>query len=498
MTPMLALISFDAVSRPLLDRMIAQGRLPNCAALLRRGKTYAMESTPLHASVYRSLYTGLSVSTHGVYYPLQWRASEQRVTPTDPLDPVHSIFARLDRAGRRILVIDPPECGSFTPRSGVAVCGWQFTARFVLPQWYSSTRIARWLKNQFGTPRRCDEVFGRPSIRRLRAMHDILQSAPGRLADATIACLKEGEVDFLWVTFVAAHVAGHQLWRESLDSTPDSGREPEILTGIYEKADDALGRMLAAFPPQTDVIVFSPNGMGPETSRADFLPAMLARVMAGHARQRPATPPGDRLWRLRAVTPTTLRGLVADAMPDQLAVRLTAYLENAGTDRTTTRAFALPSDGAGFIRLNVKGRERHGIVDPRDADKLLDEIAAGLATFVEPSGEHMITSMVRSSDLAGPGPRSLSLPDLVVLWSHTPAAALRIVTSPRFGEVLRDGVGSGRSGNHCDGAWACVVPGGPRELAPDVGPVRAVDLASTVCAVMGVPREDLLGRPLLR
>jgi predicted AlkP superfamily phosphohydrolase/phosphomutase len=498
MTPMLALISFDAVSRPLLDRMIAQGRLPNCAMLLRRGRTYAMEPTPLHASVYRSLYTGLSVSTHGVYYPLQWRASEQRVRPADPLDPEGSIFARLGSAGRRILVIDPPECGRFTPRAGIAACGWQFTARFVLPQWYSSARIARLLGNQFGTPTRCDEVFGRPSMRRLRAMHKVLQSAPRRLADATIACLKDGEVDFLWATFVAAHIAGHQLWRESLDSPPDPRREPEVLAGIYEEVDDALGRMLAAFPPQTDVIVFSPNGMGPETSRADFLPAMLARVMNGHVRKRTAASPGSRLWRLRAVTPTALRGLVADAMPDHLAVRLTAHLENAGADRTTTRAFALPSDGAGFIRLNLKGRERHGIVEPRDADELLDEIAAGLATFVEPSGESMITSMIRSSGLDGPGPRSLSLPDLVVRWSHTPEAALRIVTSPRFGEVRRDGVGSGRSGNHCDGAWVCVVPGGPRDLAPDVGTVRAIDLASTVCAVMGVPREDLPGRPLLR
>src|SRR5262249_16824593 len=57
-TPMLALISFDAVARPLFDRMIAQGRLPNCALLMRNGRTYSMETTPFHASVYRSLYTG--------------------------------------------------------------------------------------------------------------------------------------------------------------------------------------------------------------------------------------------------------------------------------------------------------------------------------------------------------------------------------------------------------------------------------------------------------
>ena len=492
---MLALISFDAVARPLFDRMITQGRLPNCALLMRNGKTYSMETTPFHASVYRSLYTGFSVSTHGVYYPLVWEASEQRVRAAPPLDPEHSVFARLDRARHRMLVIDPTECSRFEPTHGIALSGWQFTSRFVIHRWNSSKRIGRALERRFGAPRSCHEVFGRPEMVRLRVMHDVLQSAPGRLADAAVACLREDEFDLVWITFVGAHLAGHQLWRESLDSQRDADdREADVLAGIYQKTDEALGRILAAFPPQTTVIMCSPNGMGPETSRADLLPAMLARVLAGHASKRRSA---DPLWRLRAVVPTRLRARVADVLPDQLVPKLTAYLENVGGGRRTARAFALPSDGAGFVRLNRKGRERHGIVDPGEAETLLDEISEGLSTFVEPSGEKMIASVVRSSELDAPGPKSSSLPDLVVVWSPTPAGALRLVTSPRFGDVVRDGVGSGRLGNHCEGAWACVVPGGSGRHARDAGPVRAIDIASTVCEAMEVPRNDLPGRSLL-
>jgi predicted AlkP superfamily phosphohydrolase/phosphomutase len=499
---MLALISFDAVSRALFDRMIAQGRLPNCDELLRRGTTYAIESTPIHASVYRSLYTGRSLSAHGEYYPLAWSASDQCVRPAAPLNPEDSLFTRLDRAGKRILVIDPPECGWFNPRGGVAVCGWQFSSRFVLPEWYSSKRMSRMLNGQFGAPKNCDEVFGEQSVPRLRAMNDVLQSASQRLADATAACLKEGDFEFLWITFAAPHIAGHQLWLDSLDSTNSNSKqspsvEPKMLAEIYRKADEALGQILAALPPQTDVIVFSPNGMGPETSRADFLPAMLTRVLDGRSHNRTASPPGSGLWRLRAIAPTNLRALVASVLPDRLALQLAAYLENAGVDRKTTKAFAVPSDGSGFVRLNLKGRERDGIVDPVDADKLLDEIETGLGTFVEPSGEKMVTSFLRASELDVLGPRSSSLPDLVVLWSPKPQAALRSVSSPWFGEVRREGVGSGRSGNHCHGAWACIVPAGPRQVAPDLASVRAVDLASTACAVLGVPCADLPGRSLL-
>ncbi len=141
--------------------------------------------------------------------------------------------------------------------------------------------------------------------------------------------------------------------------------------------------------------------------------------------------------------------------------------------------------GARWDRGSERGRDAAG----RDRSRP--------STFIEPSGEKDDRSVVRSSALEAPGPKSLSLPDLVVLWSPHPEAGLRCVRSPRFGDVVRDGVGSGRSGNHCEGAWACVVPGGSWEHAPGVEPVRAIDLASTVCAVMDVPRDDLPGRSLL-
>ena len=116
----LAVISLDAVARPLLERMIAEGRLPHHAELLGRGHTYALTTTPIHASIYRSLYTGCRMSTHGVHYPLQWCAAEQCVKPADGMNPDDSIFTRLERAGRRLLVVDPPECGVFAPGSSIA------------------------------------------------------------------------------------------------------------------------------------------------------------------------------------------------------------------------------------------------------------------------------------------------------------------------------------------------------------------------------------------
>jgi predicted AlkP superfamily phosphohydrolase/phosphomutase len=276
------------------------------------------------------------------------------------------------------------------------------------------------------------------------------------------------------------------------------GREPEVLAGIYERVDEALGRLLAALPSKTDVILFSPNGMGPETSKADMLPAMLARVLEGSGTKRPAAPPASALWRLRAAVPTNLRALAADALPDRLALNLTARLESTGTDWKRTRAFAPPSDGAGFVRLNLKGREREGIVDPDEAESLLEQIITGLETFVDASCEGVVASVLRSAELDAPGPQSQVLPDLVVVWNRQADAMVRSVVSPRFGEVRRNGVGSGRSGNHTGATWAAVISGTSRKPASDLGLIAPIDLAATVCAVMGVPHNDLPGRSLLQ
>ncbi len=490
---MLALISLDAVAEPLFRRMVAQGRLPQAANLLSRGRTYRLAPTPLHASVYRSLYTGQSLSTHGAHYPMQWCAAEQRMKAAPRMRAEESIWTRLDRAGKRLLVIDPPEGEPCALENGLACSGWQFTARWVLPEWHSTPSLAKLLRARGGAPQGCHEVFGRPSRAHLREMQRVLAGASQRLAEATVACLRQGPFDLVWVTFAAPHLAGHQLWRDSLDDdSTAAGETPRLLAEIYERADEALGEVLAALPRGTDIILFSPHGMGPESSRADLLPGMLAKVLGQS--EGAASP----LTRLRNWVPTGVRARVAKALPERVAIGLTARLEHGRPDWRRVRAFAPASDGAGFVRLNLGGREREGVVPAGEAESLLREIAEGLATFGEPSGEKVVARVWRAEELDGAGPGCGALPDLVVEWSSRPEAGLRRVMSPIYGEVVREGAGSGRVGNHGPPGWACVVPAMEVAGRDEDEVVRPIDLAATACARLGVPHADLPGRPLLR
>jgi predicted AlkP superfamily phosphohydrolase/phosphomutase len=175
---------------------------------------------------------------------------------------------------------------------------------------------------------------------------------------------------------------------------------------------------------------------------------------------------------------------------------LTARLELRGIDWSQTAAFCHPADNQGYICLNLRGRERGGIVDPAEADALMRTIADGLATFCDPDGSPAVARVDRVAEQHD-GARTSALPDLVVQWSETPATTLRGVHSAAFGDVERHGTGSGRSGNHTPGdAWAVVVPGTSAARTPTRAP-RLADVATTVAAVCGVDRDGLAGEPLL-
>jgi hypothetical protein len=69
------------------------------------------------------------------------------------------------------------------------------------------------------------------------------------------------------------------------------------------------------------------------------------------------------------------------------------------------------------------------------------------------------------------------------------------VASPQFGTIAREGVGTGRSGNHVPGTWALVVPGAAHARARTHNP-QLVDLAATACERLGVGADGLPGESL--
>jgi predicted AlkP superfamily phosphohydrolase/phosphomutase len=170
----------------------------------------------------------------------------------------------------------------------------------------------------------------------------------------------------------------------------------------------------------------------------------------------------------------------------------------ADVDWSASKAFTVPPDSGSYIRLNVRGREPAGIVEPgTEYDALVHEIADAFRELtLDPGSEPAVERILLPDDIAGPEAPD-GLPDLVVLWTRR--RRVERVRSERFGamDVPRTDV---RSGQHRPlGYMVGVAPwlngSGDGSFGQDRGSL--VDLAPTVLTLLDVPvPEALQGSPL--
>src|SRR5262249_48977002 len=158
------------------------------------------------------------------------------------------------------------------------------------------------------------------------------------------------------------------------------------------------------------------------------------------------------------------------------------------------QAFTLRADLQGYLRINLHGREKRGIVHPgAPLESLCDRMAEGLASFRDAStGEPMIAAVERIGRLYANGDRRDRLPDPVIRWCDTPAAAHVAVESPVFGRVERSTPGripNGRSGNHRGQGF--LIAAGPGVTAGGLGAgADILDLPPTVVRMLAT-RADV-------
>jgi predicted AlkP superfamily phosphohydrolase/phosphomutase len=160
----------------------------------------------------------------------------------------------------------------------------------------------------------------------------------------------------------------------------------------------------------------------------------------------------------------------------------------ADIDWSRTRAFPLPTDLEGCIRINLKGREPQGIVEPQEYDSLCRDLAAQLAELVNPAtGERAAKHVwIRNEVFAGPSQEHL--PDITVTWNNR--APFRSLASASMGTVEREPPDP-RTGTH---SWRgfCVAQGA-RFPVGGTGTARLQDVAPTVLDLIGLKGRDMDG-----
>ena len=89
---------------------------------------------------------------------------------------------------------------------------------------------------------------------------------------------------------------------------------------------------------------------------------------------------------LRGMIPLSVRQSITRCLPRSVQYQLSTKWMNADIDWPRTRAFCIPNNNEGYFRINLEGREPHGIVAAGETCRqLVQSLRTELDALVNPA-----------------------------------------------------------------------------------------------------------------
>jgi predicted AlkP superfamily phosphohydrolase/phosphomutase len=492
------MIGLDASEPDLIERWMADGSLPNLGRLRNKGAYGRLDSCAewLSASPWISFYTSTHPSQHGYYFPFGWRPLEMKIERPNPdWLPYTPFWWRFGHGDPRIIVLDVPHSYQPETLNGFEIRGWSTHENHDRPKSYPSSKL-EWVINNFGELPLTNERYEAFTINESLFLRDELIETTKKITDFIEYAASNEPWDFFLASYVSPHRGGHKFW-DSADLKGDLSREGleefnRSLRQIYVECDRSIGRIIKNIGVNTTLMIFSLHGMGANTSRVEVLPEMLKRVLSNGRLVGDEPRSIGFLQNIRQKIPSAWRYEVKHRLPLSLQDRLGLFWRMGDVNWSGTQAFCLVGDCQGFIRINLKGRETKGIVEPGDEyETLIRKITKGLSTYLDAdTKEPLIQEIKHTRQLFPTGPRMDKLPDLIVRWSEMPAYKHRQIISDLYGTIEWPSPGknpNGHSGNH-RGQGFLIASGRGFKPGSNITGGNILDLAPTVLDLFGMEK----------
>ena len=463
--PRIAMIGLDAADFGFIESAVDS--LPNLRRVLGGGTVQRLRSPAdvLTGSVWPTFSTESDPGHHGMYHHLQWDAASMRLRRlTSRWFSNEPFWYGLERRGRKVIAVDVPLSFPSRLREGIEILNWgshdELGAFSCRPRALEADVRRRFGRHPMGS----EIPVGKETVELLEIRDKLVRGA--RLKGALVRWLLDrAPWDFFIAVFGETHRGGHILWPEGPGSeTIPSG----ALLDVYRAVDGALGEVLAA--PALEgarVIVFALHGMRSNISQEHFVPAVMDLVnsrflgVPGAEGPRSSAPRPGIVRLLRERLPSSLQNRVAQLVPVSVRDAVVNRSIVAGHDWSRTLGFDLLSDLNGYLRLNIRGRERDGVLERGTEvfEKYVAWVRESFSSLRVAGSEEPIVAKVDLITETFPGPRADHLPDLVVRW--TGRAPVSRIDSPILGPVTAS-LATGRSGNHHrEGFCVAFGPGAP-------------------------------------
>jgi predicted AlkP superfamily phosphohydrolase/phosphomutase len=490
------------------------GQLPVLASLARAGSLLPMTTVTevSSGSIWPSFSTATNPLKNGQFFThMQLESGSYRINKKYADDiPLEFFWAPLGREGLRVFSFDIAQTRPIENFNGVNLCAWGCE----YPAWPRSSwpkPLMKELVARHGDHPLVDQYrlsIKPESEREHRAFYEKLTAGLERKGRICLDVLGRERWDLSLIVFPEVHWAMHLLWQTYDRSHPAHDAKlalpfDDIFLTLYRRLDELLGRFLETMPGAS-VIVFSGSGFGPNYSGWHLLPEVLQRLgVAADPTKKDGAVAGGMLpmkkwgaYRIRKVEDFLSLGVIEALkkfLPRSIWDKGTRRLLHAGSRWAESRAFCLPNDYTGAIRVNLRGREPKGIVEPGvDYEALIARLTRELLALVNPaSGKPAVARVVRL-DREYPGQPLGDFPDLIVVWAND--APITALESPSIGVVSGD-FPERRSGAHRND---CFLLSNEKLAAPEGARASLLDVPPTIFRLLSrqVPAH-FDGKPLV-
>jgi predicted AlkP superfamily phosphohydrolase/phosphomutase len=487
-----------AVIRPMMD----DGRLPNLKRIVDSGVCGKLESTvpPLSAPAWISFMTGKNPGKHGVLDFFEYDLSAYGPRPGKLVDSTRfagtTIWDIMSAHGKKVGVVTVPVTFPAWPINGVMVSGHLMTPETATGYTYPED-LEKWI----GESPNVTELYKQST-----PLDEVKWRGPEMMERRTriaLDLLARDSYDCFALVLAATDKAQHDFWRFQVEdddlSTPEERRRLGDGVAVhYEKADWALGEILARVGDNDTIIVMSDHGAGLYPPRSFNTNLWLARL--GLLKKMP----GGQRWSnmvqrsvllLKHLLPARWYAMLKErtqrTMPGSVSQALHEGYVNIGSiDWSRTKAYRFPLfpfvEG---IIMNVKGRQVQGTVAPgEEYDKLRLFIVEQLQQLVDPADGSRLVERAYLREELYHGDYVQRMPDIIVVlnprYRGDKALTGEVITPTPLYDRRRFG------GTHrMQGIFLAQGPG--LKKGETLGLAHLLDLAPTILHIMGleVPSE---------
>lgn len=432
-SPKVLVLGLDGADFGIMDPLMAEGKLPHLASLMKMGTRGQLRSTVMPNSfpAWTSCVTGVNPGKHGIFWALVRRGGSAyplRLMSSRDIR-AKRLWDLLGAEGRRVGVVNVPTEYPPSAVNGFLICG----------------ALTPGMDRDFTFPPELrDEVFA--AVPDYRCEIDYADVNLERLADQTLESIDNREKlilhllenkawDLFFAVFTETDLTQHKYWAGIDPKHPDHARFEKkfgtFVYDVYQRLDETVGRVIRKVPESAFVFVISDHGFGPF-----YQSFSIPRWLEKNGYLVVDTPPfRGRVKKLLAGTlgpERTLRmkRLLSSLKASLKRTRTVRYQRerDESSSESASREIVWESTRAYFtsdfgVRVNLKGREPNGVVNPgSEAEALVEEMAEKLRRLKYSNGEPVFEAVL-TKDEAFSGPSVVEAPDLIVPINHAKAPA---------------------------------------------------------------------------